>query len=94
VSGSGEVLLPQIKLGEPRRLRPAAVKLAVAQEREQKEAGEIDHHHRGPENMVAAEEPDGERPDDDRCKPGDGAMGDPRTVAKHGDEGEEIERER
>ena len=85
---------PQIELGEPCGRRPPAIELAVAQQRKQHEGREIDADHGQPKHLVAAEQADRERRNQDRHQPRDRRMRNPRPVAKHRHEGEQIERER
>ena len=84
----------KIKLRQPPRARPASIEFAVAHQRQERERDEIEGNHRQPEHLVPADQAHRERRHCERDKPDHIGMGDPRSFAKRGDEGQQIYRQR
>ena len=85
---------PEIELGEQRRRRPARVDLAMAGERKREQREQIEHDAGEPVFAVAAEQRDRERRHQKRHDLDDEIVREPRPVAEHRHEGQQIERER
>ena len=66
----------------------------MAHQRQQRKGDEIESNHRHPEHLVAADQAHRERRHRERNKSDDIAMRDPRSFAEHGDEGEQVDRQR
>ena len=66
----------------------------MAHQRQERERDEIEGNHRQPEHLVPADQAHRERRHCERDKPDHIGMGDPRSFAKRGDEGEQVYRQR
>ena len=85
---------PEIEFGEPRGRRPPRIDLAVARERQHEQRQQIERHGGEPVFAVAAEQRDGERRGHERHDLDDEIVREPRSVAEHRHEGEQVKRER
>jgi hypothetical protein len=85
---------PQIELGQSARCRPQPIGLAMASQRDQCECGEIQEDIGKPICLAAAEHADRQRRQHVRQQAQHQRLRNPWPVAKHRDEGQEIERQR
>ena len=85
---------PEIELGEQRRRRTARVDFAMTRERQRKQRKQVERHRGKPVFAVAAEQRDGKRRHHKRHDLDDEVVREPRPLAEHRHESEQIERER
>ena len=84
----------EIELRQPPRARPPRVKFAMAHQRQQREDDEVEGDGRQPEHLLAADQADRERRHRERNEAHHIGVRDPRPLAEHGDESQQVDRKR